>query len=69
MHTNKSIDASGTWVRLVRDGATIARDRWPGPHGPGTVIHTSGGGQFVFDHLDHDAAGGPKAVYRWAPTS
>ncbi len=67
MHTNKLNDSTGGWVRLVYLSATIGLDRWPGPHGPGTVIHTSGGGRFVFDHHDHGAANGAEAVYIWAP--
>jgi hypothetical protein len=69
MRIHSVIDATGTWVRLVRNGATIDLDRWPGPHGPGSVIHATGGGCFVFDHIDHIAAGGPEAVYIWTPVS
>lgn len=60
-------DTTGTWVRLRRGGTTIALDRWPGPHNPGSVIHTSGGGRFCFTRLDAhaDADGGPEAVYDW----
>jgi hypothetical protein len=60
---------TGTWVRLVYKGAIIGVDRWPGEHRPGSVIHTSGGGDFVFDHLHPSAASDPEAVYIWAPTS
>jgi len=62
-------DSTSTWVRLVYKGATIGVDRWPGPHGPGSVIRASGGGQFLFDHADPDAAEGPEAVYVWNPTN
>lgn len=61
-------DSTGDWVRLVYKGSVIDVSRWPGPHRPGTVIHASGSGCFVFDHHDHGAAGGPEAVYIWAPT-
>jgi hypothetical protein len=60
--------STGTWVRLRRRGVTLAVERWPGPHHPGTVIHTTGGGRFVCSHLDPDADGGPEAVYDWTDT-
>lgn len=63
MRTIPFNNSIGTWVRLVRDGATIDVDRWPGPHGPGSVIHTAGDGIFVCDHIDHDTDSGPEAVY------
>jgi hypothetical protein len=69
MATHIPINNADGWVRLVYLSATIALDRWPGPHGPGSVIHASGGGCFVFDHHDHGAANGPEAIYVWAPTS
>ncbi len=58
---------AGTWVRLIFDGATIALDRWPGPHLPDSMIHASGGGRFVLDYLDDSATGGLAAVYTWSP--
>jgi hypothetical protein len=69
MATYSSTSSTGDWVRLVYLSATIGLDRWPGPHRPGSVIHTSGGGCFVFDHLDHGATGDPENVYVWNPTS
>lgn len=69
MHINSVTDSPGTWVRLVYKRATISLERWPSPHGPGSVIHLSGGGRFVFDHLDTGAQGGPEAVYIWTPTT
>lgn len=68
MRTIPFDNSTGGWVRLVYLPATIDLDRWPGRHGPGTVIHASGGGCFVFDHLDHSAAGGLENVYVWTPT-
>lgn len=53
------------WVRLVRRQATLWLGRWPGPHRPGEVIHSTDGGRFVFDHVDPDADGGPEVVYAW----
>jgi hypothetical protein len=69
MQITSVIDSTGTWVRLVYNGATISLDRWPGPHGPGSVIAASGGGQFVFDHLHTGAQEGSEAVYIWTPTA
>jgi hypothetical protein len=69
MDINKLIDSAGGWVRLVYHQAVIDVFRCPGPHGPGSVFHTSGGGCFVFDHVDHGGAGGPEAVYIWAPVN
>lgn len=60
-------DSDGTWVRLARVGATVSLDRWPGPHGPGHVIHTSARERFCFERFDTPADGIPEAVYRAAP--
>jgi hypothetical protein len=62
-------ESTGTWVRLVYHQAVIDVFRCSGPHGPGRVFNTSGGGEFVFDHHDQSAANGAEAVYVWAPTS
>lgn len=69
MRTIPFDNTTGTWVRLVYNTATIALDRWPGPHRPGTAIYTTGAGGFVFDHHDHGAGNGPEAVYIWTPTN
>jgi len=57
--------ATGARVRLTRDTATRWVGRWPGPHRPGEVIHTTDGGCFAFDHLDPDTPGYPEAVWTW----
>lgn len=60
----------GDLVRLERDGRAIApEERWPGPHGPGTVIHTTDGGRFEFDHTDTSGSGEVVHVYRWVSDS
>ena len=68
MNIQHDPDTAGLWVRLLRAGTTVGLDRWPGPHRPGTVIHTSGAGRFCFSHLDPHADGGPEAVYSWTAT-
>ena len=56
---------SGDRVQLDRNGSVVDLQRWPGPHGLGTVIRTSGPGRYEFDHTDHHANGRPEHVYRW----
>jgi hypothetical protein len=53
--------AAGEYVRLeCADGST--EERWPGPHGPRTVIHTVDRGDYVWGCTD-DEDGTPVHVY------
>jgi len=61
-------DTTGSWARLLRNGATVDLFRWPGPHRRGHAIHTSDGERFCFDRFDTPADGIPEAVYVATPS-
>ncbi len=50
---------------LTGDHATVWVGRWPRPHHPGEVIHSTDGGRSVFDHHDTAVPGQPVAGYIW----
>jgi hypothetical protein len=57
------LDAAGTWVRLQHGPATVDLCRLPGPHRPGSVIVSSDGTHYIYDHVDELALDGPEHVY------
>jgi hypothetical protein len=60
---SEPLDAAGAWVRLQNGPATVDLCRLPGPHRPGSVIVSSDGTRYLYDHIDELALDGPETVY------